>query len=95
MENFVSNSDALIEELIGQVERSMNLLDDNIGKEYKEALQSVPTLVKRESPVIDFLRTEGFHSLHAANRIALYWKRRREFFGEDRWLRPMDQVNNV
>eukprot|EP00977_Amphora_coffeiformis_P011290 scaffold2719_cov153-Amphora_coffeaeformis.AAC.2 len=91
MENFVSNSDTVIDELIGQVERSMNLLDDNVSQEYQEALRFVPALVERESPIIDFLRTEGFHSLRAANRMALYWKRRREFFGEDRWLKPIDQ----
>ena len=92
MDNFDRNSDAMIEELVVQVERSLVLLDNDVSKEYQEALKFVPDLVERESPGIDFLRTEGFHSLRAANRIALYWKRRREFFGEDRWLKPMDQV---
>lgn len=92
MENFSSKKDAMMEELAGHVKRSLDLLDEDVGRDYHEAVQFAPALVEKESPIIDFLRTEDFHSLRTVNRIALYWKTRRELFGEDRWLRPMNQV---
>ena len=50
-----------------------------------------PDLVRRETQVIDFLRTENFDVAKAAKRLALYWKYRKEIF-EDRWLLPMTQT---
>ena len=92
MDRFSNNQEALLPELEAQVERELQLLDDDIAKDYHTALQRVPELVKKESPPSRFLRTEDFHVLRAAKRIALYWKSRKDFFGR-RWLLPMNQVS--
>eukprot|EP00977_Amphora_coffeiformis_P028165 scaffold34715_cov236-Amphora_coffeaeformis.AAC.1 len=61
--------------------------------EYTLAVKFVPGLVEKESPIIVFLRTDGFNPLLAARRLAAYWKYRREIFGE-RWLLPMTMTGS-
>lgn len=87
----VDNESAVVESLIEQVERALLLLDDDVNEEYKQAMAHDDAFVKRETPIVDYLRCERYHTLKAANRLALHWKRRKEYFG-DRWLRPMSQV---
>jgi len=91
MDSFSDEKDALLPELEAQVERALQLLDDDAATEYRTAVQRVPELVKSETPPSRFLRTEDFHVVRAAKRMALYWKSRKEFFGR-RWLLPMDQT---
>ena len=83
----------MLQELTRQVERALALLDSAVTAEYQQAVAYDADLVQRESPIDAFLRCEDLHVLHAATRLALYWKRRKEYFGEDRWLRPMSQVS--
>ena len=93
MDSFnINNRKALERDLIAQVERALPCLDRDIGAAYAQAVATVPWLVHQESPILDFLRTESWHPLRAAERIANYWSLRRELFGEDdRWLLPMTQ----
>ena len=42
----------------------------------------------------DFLWTEHNDPFCAALRLARYWKMRKQIFGEDRWMRPLDQTGN-
>ena len=93
MESFHSNKEAVLRDLVDQVQRAVQLLNRDVSAEYFEAVAHAPDLVRRESRIIDFLRTEAYHALRAAKRLALYWKTRREFFGQDRWLLPMTQVS--
>lgn len=64
-------------------------------REYLQALKKVPELVKKESPWDDFMWTEDQNVNRAALRLCRYWKARRFAFGEDRWLRPLDQTGSV
>ena len=59
-------------------------------REYEEAIELAPTLVRKETQAIDFLRTEGYDPLRGAVRLSLYWKYRKALFRE-RWLLPMTQ----
>lgn len=74
-----------------QVVRALDLLDHDLGRDYRKAMAEVPELVKEESRIIDFLRTEGYNTFQAAVRLANYWKLRREVFGPHRWLLPLRQ----
>ena len=52
----------------------------------------MPHLVQQESPVLHFLQCDNFDPAAAARRLALYWKFRRDIFGPNRWLLPMNQT---
>ena len=75
-----------------QMEQGFATLDYALKASYLEALELEPGLVERETPHINFLRTEDFRPLDAAKRLATYWKYRKQVFGE-RWLLPMNQVS--
>lgn len=51
----------------------------------------MPSRVHDETKYLDFLRVEDMDPNRAAQRIALYWKYRRETFGEARWLLRLAQ----
>lgn len=68
----------------------IGLLSDNLNSEYLTALASAPDLVKKETPMTNFLRRENHDPAKASYRLAAYWKYRKSLFG-DRWLRPMIQ----
>lgn len=70
----------------------MRDLDDDVKREYLEALELVPHLVQIETPKSKFLRTENNNPWSAARRLCLYWKYRKEIMSADRWLRPMNQT---
>ena len=69
----------------------MESIDKNMKKQYMEALDLEPCLVRDESPKIAFLRTDNFDPQAAALRLARYWKYRKEVFGS-RWLLPLNQT---
>ena len=54
-------------------------------------MQIVPPRVLEETKYMDFLRVEDMDPVRAAERIARYWKLRRQVFGEARWLLPLTQ----
>ena len=64
-------------------------MDNDVTRDYFDALELEPRLVERETPKINFLRTDDFDSYSAANRLARYWKYRRQLFFE-RWLLPIN-----
>lgn len=68
-------------------------LDVNIRKHYETAVEVFPELVRKETPIMSFLRVENFDVDRAAHRLALYWKYRRQIFG-DRWLLRMSQTGS-
>ena len=74
-----------------QVLALIPLLDRDLTKEYRHALEVVPDLVRRESKVADFLRREQGNAWNTACRLSRYWKTRKSIFG-DRWLLPMVQT---
>lgn len=85
MESFTENQPQLIQALIQQMKTTMFLMDAADVHEYCEALELAPGLVELESNYSAFLRTEDWHILKAAQRLARYWKFRKELF-RDRWL---------
>ena len=66
----------------------MQSLDKEESREYYQAMEFVPGLVARETPIHLYLRSENNDTKEAAKRLARYWKYRKEFFF-DRWLLPM------
>jgi len=52
------------------------------------ALEHAPELIQLETHPVKFLR-EDFDVAKAISRLALYWKYRVQFFGEERAFRPM------
>ena len=89
MEGFSKHKDILWQELHQQVERALVLLDEPLVQEYREAFALAPQLVAKESRTADFLRTENYHPLLAAKRLAMYWKTRKQLYGSERWLKPL------
>ena len=71
----------------------MRSLDEELRKEYDQAAEAAPDLVKTETPFIDFLRTEQHDPLRAAKRLVLYWKYRKQVFG-DRWLYRLNMTGS-
>ena len=60
---------------------------------YLKALQVCPQLVERETPALWFLRYEHYDGWAAAKRLAYYWRRRVDIFGERAFL-PMSQTGH-
>ena len=54
------------------------MLEDDVKKEYLEALDAVPALVATETARPKFLRMEQNNPWKAARRLAMYWKFRKE-----------------
>ena len=70
--------------------KAFSLMDPNVKKEYIMARELAPHLFQEEVHPINFLRTCDFDPWSAADRLARYWKHRKETFG-DRWLLPLAQ----
>lgn len=66
----------------------MALIAPDNKLEYLEACRLAPDVVASETDPLAFLRTERMNPWAAATRLVLYWKHRRELFGE-KWLRPI------
>uniref|UniRef100_A0A7S3L9W3 BZIP domain-containing protein n=1 Tax=Amphora coffeiformis TaxID=265554 RepID=A0A7S3L9W3_9STRA len=66
-------------------------LDKKIRREYDTALEVFPQLVRKETKIMDFLRTVDYDVPKAAMRLVMYWKLRKAMFKE-RWLLPMTQT---
>lgn len=74
------------------MKRTMLSLDDGLSQEYREAMRFAPRLVEKECRIIDFLRTDDYHTQKAACRVANYWKLRKDTY-QERWLHPMEQTS--
>lgn len=72
----------------------MMALDRDLRREYEQAMAAVPDLVRLESNAQHFLETEHGNAPQAAQRLALYWKYRKQIFGPDRWLLPLTCTGN-
>ena len=70
---------------------ALESLGNSQARGYQVAKEIVPNLVATETPLVGFLRTEDYNPQKAALRLTLYWKYRKEVFG-DRWLLPMQQT---
>ena len=70
---------------------AIEFMDVPFKREYEHAKEIVPNLVSSETPTINFLRTDNYDPERAATRLVLYWKYRKDIFG-DRWLLPMTQT---
>lgn len=71
----------------------MRSLDEELRKEYDQAAEAAPDLVKTGTPFVEFLRTEQHDPQRAAKRLVLYWKYRKQVFG-DRWLYRMNMTGS-
>lgn len=72
--------------------QAVKQLEPNQRRDYEHARDIAATLVAQESPTLWFLQCEQYNVSRAACRLALYWKHRKEYFGERRWLLPMVQT---
>ena len=72
--------------------RAFARIEHSEKREYLQALDEVPHLVQTETPWEDFMWTENQNADRAALRMARYWKARKHCFGEERWLRPLNQT---
>jgi hypothetical protein len=65
---------------------AMAMIADYEKEDYVKALEVAPQLVLTESDPIRFLRFTNFNVAAAAQMLVLYWKRRREVFGDRAFL---------
>jgi hypothetical protein len=74
-----------------EMEAAINLLPDKEKSVLLEARREIPDIVEHETPCIRFLRVERYNAWAAAKRMALYWKERKNVFGERAFL-PLNQT---
>mmetsp|Transcript_5295 Transcript_5295/g.10460 ORF Transcript_5295/g.10460 Transcript_5295/m.10460 type:complete len:454 (+) Transcript_5295:152-1513(+) len=74
-----------------QLEEAMCQVAVDERRDYDEAMEEAPELVRKETPFEHFLWTEDQDGACAALRLSRYWKGRKYVFGE-RWLRPLNQT---
>lgn len=77
--------------LLGELFGALHLLPPQDKADFLHAQRLVPERIARESPPLRFLRFEKLDFWAAARRLAKYWERRHQLFG-DRWLLPMNQT---
>lgn len=58
-------------------------------KDYLYALEKVPGLVEKESPLLGFLRSTNWDAWAAAKRLVDYWKLRKDIFGASKAFLPI------
>lgn len=80
-----SPSEQELANLVREMRAAFNLMEKSAKQEYEQARDVVPSIVASETPFLPFLRTDRFEPQAAAKRLALYWKKRKKYFG-DRWL---------
>lgn len=78
---------------IRRLEEAMDLLSEEEKSGYVAATRCVPYLVQTESDPLKFLKCEAYNAWAAARRLAYYWKKRLEIFG-DRAFLPLTLSGN-
>jgi len=78
---------------IRRLEEAMDLLSEEEKSGYVAATRCVPYLVQTESDPLKFLKCEAYNAWAAAHRLAYYWKKRLEIFG-DRAFLPLTLSGN-
>jgi hypothetical protein len=76
-----------------QLEVALTMIEDYEKEDYVKALEVAPQLVLTESDPARFLRYTNFNVAAAARKLVMYWKRRREVFG-DRAFLPLTLTGN-
>jgi hypothetical protein len=71
------------------VNEAIENMQDKDKADYVYALEHAPLLVRKESCIADFLRSEKGIPEAAAKRLVDYWRIRREIFGRQRAFLPM------
>lgn len=71
----------------------IDLLPPEISENYRIAKTRVPHLVEKETNPVKFLIREKWDPWASAQRICQHWSYRREIFGDDRWLLPLDDLS--
>ena len=66
-----------------QIDQAIAQLDRRDRRAYQTAVDVVPHLVKAETPVASFWRTENGNVTAAATRLAKYWKFRKQILPSD------------
>lgn len=76
-----------------EIQFVMSHLPEDSKAAFLEAMEKVPELVLRESDPTIFLAREKQDVWQAASRMAAYWQRRKEYFGELAFY-PLDQLTD-
>jgi len=71
------------------IERALEAIAEEDKRAFFRALERAPELIELETHPIKFLLREDFNVARAIQRLALHWKYRVQFFGEERAFRPM------
>jgi hypothetical protein len=71
---------------LSQLGVALSMIADYEKEDYVKALEVAPELVSTESDPMRFLRYTNFNVAAAAQSLVLYWKRRRELFGDRAFL---------
>ncbi|GKY90619.1 hypothetical protein MPSEU_000035400 [Mayamaea pseudoterrestris] len=82
---------SIIKRGLEEMEAAIDLLPDDDKAVLLQARLEIPELVEKETPLIRFLRVERYNAWAAAKRLALYWKERKNVFGESAFL-PLNQT---
>uniref|UniRef100_A0A7S3L7R1 BZIP domain-containing protein n=1 Tax=Amphora coffeiformis TaxID=265554 RepID=A0A7S3L7R1_9STRA len=75
------------------MEIGIDLLPTEISADYRIAKALAPRLVEHETTPLKFLMREDWDPWAAATRICRHWSFRREIFGDDRWLLPLNDLS--
>jgi hypothetical protein len=61
---------------------------------YLEAMEKAPHLVVTETDPTQFVRVCEYNIRAAAQRLCVYWKERKEIFGDERAFLPLTITGN-
>jgi hypothetical protein len=76
-----------------RIEEAVAMMEDYEKEDYLEAIEVAPRLVLLESDPTRFFKFTNGNAAAAARKLVLYWKRRREVFG-DRAFFPLTLTGN-
>lgn len=79
---------------VAQLRDALAMIPQQQQAEYREALYRCPHLVETESDPMQFLLFADFNAWSAAERLVMYWSKRKDVFGERAFRSLLDLSGN-
>mmetsp|Transcript_7607 Transcript_7607/g.15604 ORF Transcript_7607/g.15604 Transcript_7607/m.15604 type:complete len:777 (+) Transcript_7607:77-2407(+) len=76
------------------LKEALAMLPEERRSAYDEAMTRYPQVVEVESPAERFLSVCDYDLWAAADHLALYWEKRREVFGPERFCKPLNLLGS-
>ena len=84
--------ESMLNQAIQGMQDALVQMDPQERKDYDLAMQLSPEIVRLETPFDRFLMSTNYNYWEAAQRLTLYWARRREIFGDEFFAKGMNLI---